>query len=558
MKEEMTGYPSVDKPWLKAYPEGITQKNCPEKTMYRFIYENNAKRLDNVAMNYFDRKIMYREMFEKIEKTANALAANGVKAGDIVSIISLNTPETVYCLYALNKIGAVANLILANITTNEIVESLNNTNSKLLIVLDKILEKLGDIECDIPVVVLSLGESAGGFVGFLMKLSAKRNRRYSTFKNFISIERTEYKEATDANAPAIIVYTSGSTGTPKGVLLSNNNLNSCAWQCYLSGKNYQTHESFLNILPPFISFGIGMMHLCFFTGMTELICIVPQVENIHKMLKKYKPERFVVGPAITDAVEKYDGELTHLIDLTGGGGAISLEKERLINNILSNKNAKSMYLAGYGMTELSSAVAMNRNDHCKEQSIGLPLPFTNMKVVDLENGKELGYGSEGELLVSAPGLMLEYYKNPEESEKVIEFDEGVRWLRTGDLAKIDEEGYVFITGRIKRIYITKDATNMAYKLFPQHMEDVISECLGVEKCGVIVIPDDERQNIPVVFITVSNNQTGNVKSEVMKIISEKLPSYYLPKAINLIENMPTTSSQKIDYRELERIATTHC
>lgn len=269
------------------------------------------------------------------------------------------------------------------------------------------------------IVTLSIGDSAKGIGKLIFKLMSAKKQPYTSYSKFvqekISVECSGYSE----DSPAIIVYTSGTTGQPKGVVLSNANINSCAVQCAISGKNYQPDENFLNILPPFYSFGIGMKHLCFYAGMTEIPMLIPKVDMAEKMIKKHRPNRFVIGPAITDIIEKYSGkDMSFLVDLTGGGGSISLETERRINEILQEKGAKTKYLSGYGMTELSAAVSMNHNDKYKEQSIGLPLPLTNIKICDLSSGEELSYEQEGELLVSSPELMLGYYNNAGETEKL--------------------------------------------------------------------------------------------------------------------------------------------
>ena len=522
--------------------------------MYEFIKESNKSRLSYIAINYFDNIITYEQLFHNVEKVASGLVSQGISRGDIVSIVSLNTPETIYLIYALSHIGAIANLIIATSTREDIIEQVHNTNSKVIFILDKIIERIESekkIELDIPVVLLSLSQSAKGVNKFILNIS-KKNTDYILFNDFVK-EQSFIHACNDSNAPAIIVYTSGSTGTPKGVVLSNRNLNSVAVMCSLSGKNYKPKEKFLCILPPFYSFGIGMTHLCFYTGMTEIIQLIPKVKPIIRMLKKHRPERFVIGPAITDVIEKNPTkDFSYCIDLTGGGGAITLDKEEKLNSILVSKKSGSLYLSGYGMTELASAVSMNHNDRHKTQSIGLPLSMVNIRINDIENGHELKYNEEGEILVSSPGLMLEYFKNDEATSEAIEIINGERWIHTGDIGRVDPEGYVFVTGRLKRIYIVTDDSGMAYKLFPQRMEEVIESIEDVKRCAVVVLPDECKQSTSVVFVQVS----GNVLQEkdIDRYIKKALPEYYWPKKIVLLKEIPMNQNQKIDYKELEKLA----
>ena len=248
--------------------------------------------------------------------------------------------------------------------------------------------------------------------------------------------------------------------------------------------------------------------------------------------------------------------MSFLVDLTGGGGSISAKTEEQLNMILDKKGSNSKYLSGYGMTELSAAVSMNHNNNYRHQSIGLPLPLTNIKICDPETGMELGYGQEGELMVSSPSLMIGYYNNIEETNNVIQtMPDGTRWMHTGDLAKADEDGFVYVTGRLKRIYIVTDKDNVAYKLFPQRMEEMIQQISGVVKCGVVVQEDAAQGYIPVVVISVDSLVTKtSIKEKISNEVESNLPMYYKPKAIIVLDEMPVNSNQKIDYRTLEREA----
>lgn len=550
----MTGYPSIDRPWLKQYPIEALNISIPDISMYQFIKESNEKRMSSDAMVYYGNRISYKEFFNNVKKVAGSLANRGVGKGDVVSIISLNTPETAYLIYALNSLGAIANLIVVTSSINEIKEIIENTKTKLVFILDKILEKYNDFNVCVPIIVLSMAESAKGVERIILKSITRVSTKFINYRDFISESKQYIEQCNNSDTPAVIIYTSGSTGSPKGVVLSSKNLNAIALMCFVSGKNYKAGEKFLNILPPFFSFGIGMMHLALYAGLVEIIQLVPQVKPIIKMLKKYKPDRFVIGPAFTDVIEKNTlKDMSFVKDLTGGGGSITQEKEELLNSILKSKRSGSLYLSGYGMTELASAVSMNFNDRHRNQSIGLPLTLINIKVIDLEDGHELTYNEEGELLVNSPGMMLEYYNDEEATKQAIEIIDDERWLHTGDIGKIDEDGFAYITGRLKRIYITSTSNGIAYKIFPQRMEEVVEKISFVERCAVVVVPDEVRKNVPIVYL-VAKKTEDNISDSVREKIREELPGYYKPAKIIELEQLPMNQNQKIDYVKLEEYA----
>jgi len=549
----LTGLPSVDKPWNSFYPDEVLNAPVPEGSMFSFAFKNNKDRMDKTAIDFFGNKISFTDFFLNSRELANALASHGIKKGDAVSIVSLTTPETMYLIYALNYIGAVANLIQATIKPTEILDYVHRTDSKYLFVLDKILEKYGTFEPDVPTVVLPLGRSASGIAGVVLKLTAKNYKNFISYKSFLSEKSEKAVESRESDSPAAIIYTSGSTGHPKGAVLTNRNLNSVAQQIAISGRNYLPHEKFLNVMPPFIIFGLAMMHLCTYSGMTDILALLPEKEKVQKLLVKHKPEHFVMGPAIAEIITDFEGDdLSFLIDVSGGGGYISLELERELNRVLAEKKARSIYLNGYGMTEVSSVISINHKTKFKEQSVGLPLPMTTLKIVDLNDGHELGYNQEGEILINAPSVLLGYYNDPEATEAAFQIIDGERWLRTGDIGKIDEDGFAYVTGRIKRIYTVHSADGLYYKLYPQRAEECLAQLPELDNCAVVVVEDEERDSIPVVFAVSSLGESA--KELICNKLAADLPDYYTPKSVQLLDAMPVTTSQKIDYKALEALA----
>ena len=564
MSEEkrMTGYPSIDKPWLKYYTEEAIHAPMPEQTMYQYLWENNRVHLSDIALRFYGTKISYQCLFQNVKKAADAFYAMGLRSGDTVTIMSMHTPETIYAIYGLNYLGAVANMVYMTLSEGEIIRTIENTRSKMFLVLDAVLDRIAKIQDSLlcPVVVLAVLDSMPPLFKLGLRLKAKPQKHsFLTWKAFLANAGESAPMATDHQAPAVIVYTSGTTGEPKGVVLSNDNLNSVVLQCYYSGKYYTRGETGLLILPPFFGFGISMLHLCLRYGINICLWIELDTDKIGKAFQKEKPNRFVGGPAIIDSfLKNVSGDLSYITEFTGGGGSLSPEKERDLNTFLADNHAKVKYTVGYGMTEFSSAVCMQHSQHYREGSLGLPLVQTVVRVVDPQTGKELSYNETGELCFTTPSMMSGYYKAPMETDKIMErTDDGIEWLHTGDLGHVDEDGFVFFEGRIKRIYIStgKDG-NSINKIFPQRIEECLESHPAVESCGVAVLPDPVQTNVSIAFVTIKPTvaKRDAVVEELDALSRKDLPEHLRPSVIHILDTMPLTSNGKIDYRALEEMA----
>ena len=552
----MTGYPSIDKPWLKYYSKEAINAPLPEMTMYQYIWENNKDHLSDIALRYYGTKITYGRLFENIKRAASAFYSMGVRAGDIVTIMSMHTPETIYAIYGLNYIGAVANMVYMTLGEKEILHTIENTESKLLFVLDVALEKVEAIKdkLHIPVVMLSVADSMLVYVrlGYCLKAKPKKHM-FMTWQGFLKQNTDKPPLATDHAAPAVIVYTSGTTGEPKGVLLCSDGLNTVVSQLKAAYQDHKRQETVLMILPPFIAFGVSMIHRALGTGMDTTLWIELDSDKIGKAFARLKPNRFVSGPLLIEGIIRHArGDLSSVYDITGGGEAISSELENRFNQFMADHNSRARYMTGYGMSEFSSVVTLNLEKAHKKGSLGIPLVNTNIKIVDPDSQKELQYNEVGEMCFCSPASMLEYYRCKTASDMIMERDQDDNtWLHTGDLGYVDEEGFVFLVGRIKRIYTALDSNHVACKIFPQRIEELLSSSSRVAKSAVIVQPDELRRYIPIAFIQVEGTDTSQVLQELYRRSKMHLPEHMQPDKIYIIESMPMTQSGKIDYQALE-------
>jgi len=514
--------------------------------------------MSSVCFEYFNKKIRFEYFFDSIKTVAANLVKMGISKGDIVTIMSMHTPETLITIYALNYIGAIANMVYMTISEKEVVEVINNTNSKAFFALDLVIEKVDVISksIEIPIIVLSVSDSMPLYLKTVVSL--KNRKKYSYIRFAKLLQYTDYKnvkENTDNEATAIIVYTSGTTGEPKGVMLSNNCVNAIAFQCSLTDKNYKRGETYLACIPPFLGFGITMTHLGISEGLISQLVLNPDINYIVKFFAKLKSNRLVYGPRITDVmIDKLKGDMDYLVDFTGGGEAISREKEIQINEFLEKNHSRAKYTTGYGMTETASVVILNTNKMYKLGSVGVPFSLSNVKIV--EDGKEKKYNQEGEIYLNSPSIMQGFYKNDKATSDVIEVAEnGERWLHTGDLGYVDEDGFLFITGRIKRIFTVFGKDNNMYKLFPQRIEEFVSQLSIVNNCAVVVLDDEIKLHIAIAFVELKDSKFDleETKMHIYEKIKSELPEHSIPEDIRFVDEMPLTTSGKINYRELEKM-----
>ena len=560
-EKKLTGYPSIDKPWLKYYSEKAIRAKLPNDTLYESLKKCNQDNLNSIAMDYYGKQISYASLFEHIEQVAGALAFSGVIHNDIVTVCSLNSPETVYLLYGLNKIGAIANMVSGLSDPVDLIKYINSTNTKLIFTLDNFLDKIVSVldETSVEkVVVMNITESMGSVMQFAarclkgMKPKALPNDcRFISWNDFVS-HNVPTNSVGAAEDVAVITYTGGTTGGSKGVMLSSKALISTAYQYILCDTGLNRGQTWLQFFPLFIAYGIGpSLHLPLMAGLT-LIVRIPMAEKLGKILKKYRPNHILSGPAMWTQLAEDDLniDLSFLMEPTSGGDKLPIHLEEKVNAYFKKQKADYALMNGYGLTEVSAGVAINfKKAHCLG-SVGIPFCKNIIAAFDLESGNELRYGEEGEICIYTPSLMTGYVGS--EDEIIHVHKDGLKWLHSGDLGYISEDGFVFITGRIKRFFLFM-ANGEATKVFSADIEKVLLTHPLVENCAIIPVMHKTKNQVAKAYVKLKdkNVSIASAEEELRKFCDEHMTERFRPEGYEFVQSYPLTKIGKIDYRALE-------
>lgn len=562
-----TGYPSIDRPWHKYYNDNTCDLPSANCSMYDYLYACNTSRMGYTALNYFGNKISFEQLFLNINKVSNSLLSLGVRKGEIVSVCSLNFPETVYLIYAINKIGAICNMIGLTSSVEDIRQQLLKTESKYVFTVEMAYEKMKEATENSlveKIVTLPIETSMPSALKVLVRNKGKLSQKHAIkWIDFLKSESEAMSySSTSGEDIALIEYTGGSTGIPKGVALTDKNMNSYYENLHLTNKagitKYAHGDSFLSIVPFFLAFGASACcHAPLCHSMELILAPDPSPEESGKIILKMKPSHIVCGRLMIDGLVKRLNvkkmNVSFIRSIVYGGEGIDKVWVEHNQKYLKKLGMKTFIGNGYGMTETAATLLIEPQENAR----GL-LPIGNVEVMitspdDCFN--EYGYDMEGELCISSDTIMSGYFKDDKKTADCIFEKKGKRWIKTHDLAMISKDGYINITGRIKRIYHKLSLNNIVTRVYPMRIETTISRESDVIKCAVVGVKDDRTAYRSVVFLIVKDGcEDAVIQQRIEERCCQELPESHFPDEFVFVKEFPYTRAGKIDYKVLEKLA----
>ena len=560
----------VRTPWyakMGVVPCHLEYQQCSMEEAVEKIAEKYPKL---TAYNFLGTNTKYPDLVKEIRACAAALKACGVRPGEKVTICLPNMPMAIAMFYGVNMIGAIANMIHPLSAEGEIEFYLNDSESVAAITVDMFYQKFENIRRNTPklktMIVCSIKDGLNPLmkVGYQLTKGRKiaplpKDGSYLTWKEFLAKGKgmTDVRVSRAANDPAVILYSGGTTGVTKGILLSNLNFNALGAQIIATNPMFAPGDKMLAIMPMFHGFGLGVsIHSMLVNG--GQCILVPQFtpKTYAELLKKHHPN-FIAGvPTLYEALLRIDGleklDLSCLKGVFSGGDSLSVELKKRFDAFLHDHGAKISVREGYGTTECVTASCLTPIDEFREGSIGIPFPDTYYKIVKVGTEEEVPYGTEGEICLAGPTVMLKYVNHPEETANTRRVHaDGMTWIHTGDLGMMDSDGFVYFRQRIKRMIITS-----GYNVYPSQIENILDAHEYVHMSCVIGVKDPYKMQKVKAFVMLKPGiePSDAIKKELLDYCRTKIARYAMPYDIEFRAELPKTLVGKVAYRVLEQEA----
>ncbi|MFR7758045.1 MAG: class I adenylate-forming enzyme family protein [Christensenellales bacterium] len=554
-------------PWKDHLGEVPFHLDYFEGSMFEAVAAIAEKYPNNVAFDFMGRSTTYKTLVKEIEQCAKALKTIGVREGDRVTIAMPNCPQAIQMFYAVNLVGGICNMIHPLSAEKEIEFYLNASESVTAITLDQFYNKFENIRHNtkvVNIIIASIKDELSKPVkaGYMLTEGRKVKKipddapviRWKDFLHLSCHCFYNYKVERKGSDPAVILYSGGTTGKTKGILLSNKNFNALGQQVIAANPMFRVGDKMLAAMPLFHGFGLGV---CVHTMLSQggRCILIPRftAETYAKQIVKYKCN-FIAGvPTLYEALLRLpsmeNADLSSLKGVFSGGDSLSIELKKKFDKFLYDHNAKIQIREGFGTTECVTASCLTPPHMAKEGSIGLPFPDTYYKIVEPGTDKEVPYGTEGEILIAGPTVMMEYVGHPEETAQTLrKHDDGLTWIYTGDLGTMDDEGFIYFRGRAKRMIITS-----GYNVYPGQLENIIDAHEFVHMSCVIGVPDPYKMQKVKAFVMLKPGIPANddTKEAILAYCRKNIAKYAMPYDIEFRAELPKTLVGKVAYRKLE-------
>ncbi len=548
----------ADTPWTAHYEAGVQEHLDYEETCLPEFLERSARDFpDNMALLFQGYRVTYRDLKTMVDRFAAVLAGFGVKKGDSVAILLPNVIPCVVSYYAILKIGGIVVMNNPLYSDRELEHQFNDSGAKLLITLDLLGNRMIDLRPKTSIreiIYTSIGDYLPFPKNFLFPLVAKKKQLAADVKAAENVFKWKaVLAAANASVPtaelsfddtAMYQYTGGTTGVSKGVILTHANLSKQVQQLQGWFPTFNRGEEImLSALPFFHVFGLSVaMNLSVFMGWGDILVPKPQPEQLLEAIGKFKPTFAPLVPTM------YIGMLSHPninnVDMTSIKGCFSGSAPLPIEVIKEfEEKTGAIIVEGFGMTESTPVTHINpfAGGKRKVGSVGVPISDTLCRIVDIEDGEtDVPVGETGELLMKGPQVMKGYWGRPEATAETI--TDG--WLHTGDIAKMDEEGYFYIVDRMKDMIISG-----GFNVYPRDIEEVFFEHPKVLEATAIGIPHPKRGEQVKVFAVLNAGETAT-QEELIEYCKDKLAAYKLPTMIEFREELPKTNVGKVLKKDL--------
>ena len=548
------------RPWLKSYDPGVEPEcEIPDISLTDQLLDTFRAHADRTAFHYMGMSMSFGELLEQSGRFAAALAERGLGRGDVVAVNLPNIPQYLVAVVGSLRAGCAISGLAPLLTPDEMIYQLNDCGARAFITLDLLFDakfagvahRTSGVEL---VLVAGIADYLPG-VGECPTAKPLAGLQVMAFLDFVNSSRGQPPEVSCVKDDlCFLQYTGGTTGPPKGAILTHGSLIANIYQFDHWAKLEKAGGVWLTGFPMFHMAGLFIASCAL--AWAETLILIPDPRNVDHIIGEYERHRpnFLANvPSLymmllaSDEFKNQD--FSQVEDCLTGAAPFPVDGIKTLEAALGEGKLVEVW----GMTETSPLITVNPTRGKKKLgSVGLPLPSTRLRIVDVADGEtEVPLGQEGELICSGPQLMKGYLNKPEETENALREHDGAVWMHTGDVGRMDEDGFVYVVDRAKDMIIVS-----GYKVFSSEVEDKLYKHPAIEMCALVGIPDPERPGSEIVKLVVQKSEAyrdkpnEDVETEIVTYARDKLAPYKVPRVLEFVESVPLTSVGKVDKKAL--------